>query len=68
MSSLHDRMPVILNPDDYALWLDGADVPAEALTRLFVPSTTDDWEAYAVSRSVNKATVDTPDLILPLTG
>lgn len=61
---IHDRMPVILRPEDEALWLDPATEPAE-LTSLLVPYPAEWMEAYAVSRAVNAPTVDAPECIEP---
>ena len=59
----HDRMPVILNPDDYERWLRAE--PEEAL-RLLGPCP-DAWlEAYPVSPRVNSPANDGPELIEPM--
>ncbi len=49
---LHDRMPVILGPDQYAAWLDPTRSEAE-LKEMFAPPPEDLLEAYPVSRRVN---------------
>lgn len=67
---LHDRMPVILAPDDFARWLaPGTDV--ETLQALLRP-----WpgeggaygplSVYAVSTAVNKVANEGPELLAPL--
>ena len=57
MKPLHHRMPVLLGPDDYDLWMsydsDMADVQA-----LIHPYEGDDLEVYPVSRQVNKPVND----------
>lgn len=59
----HDRMPVILDPDDYERWLRAE--PEDAL-RLLGPCP-DAWlEAYPVSPRVNSPANDDPELIEPL--
>ena len=63
---IHDRMPVILRPDDEAQWLDPSVKDASALLPLLVPYPADAMEAYAVSRSVNIPTFDDPGLIAPV--
>ena len=62
---IHDRMPVILRPEDEGLWLDRSVSDASALLPLLVPYPADVMEAYAVSRSVNAPTVDDPACITP---
>lgn len=50
---VHDRMPVILPPEDHALWLDPDVQEAEALGPLLKPYSAGEMQAYPVSRSVN---------------
>ncbi|HSH06919.1 MAG TPA: SOS response-associated peptidase [Burkholderiales bacterium] len=64
MQAIHDRMPVILAPRDYARWLDcraHADV-----ADLLVPCPAGAIRTYAVSTAVNRASTDLPELIEPL--
>ena len=63
---IHDRMPVILRPEDEALWLDPSVKEASALLPLLVPYPADVMEAYAVSRSVNAPMVDDAACITPV--
>jgi putative SOS response-associated peptidase YedK len=65
MASIHDRMPVILHPRDYARWLDPAPQTSENLQPLIKPFPADDMTAYAVSTLVNKVTNDMPELVVP---
>lgn len=51
---VHDRMPVILQPADYAAWL-GAQTKAEDLKALLKPLPEDLMERYRVSRSMSNA-------------
>ena len=62
-AQIHDRMPVILRPDDEALWLDPAVTDTRDLLSLLVPYPADAMEAYPVSRRVNVPTVDDAELI-----
>lgn len=53
MSSIHDRMPVILNPEDESSWLNPLIQDAYQIKHLLQPFK-DDWlEAYEVSEAVN---------------
>jgi len=63
---LHNRMPVILHPRDYELWLDVAVEDQARLQRLLKPFPSGEMEAYPVSRFVNKPQNDDPRCIEPL--
>jgi putative SOS response-associated peptidase YedK len=63
MAKIHDRMPVIIRPEDYAAWIDTklTDVPKiQAMAQPYPDRFT---EAYTVSRKVNSPQNDSPDLI-----
>jgi putative SOS response-associated peptidase YedK len=66
LQPLHNRMPVILHPHDYALWLDPEAQDIDALHRLLNPYPPGEMEAYPVSRYVNAPQNEGPDCILPL--
>lgn len=60
---VHDRMPVILAPENYARWLDVAEVdPADLLRPYDSPA----MHAYPVSTKVNSPKNDDRSLIEPL--
>lgn len=63
MQPLHDRMPVILPPEAYALWLDPALRDPEPLHALLAPYPADLMVAGPVSKAVNKVSNDGPSLI-----
>ena len=65
MSSVHDRMPVILTPDQEAVWLDPKASGADALSHIFEPCADSDIDMYAVSPKVNSAAKDLPEMIEP---
>ena len=63
---IHDRMPVILDPDDYRTWLDpGLHDPAE-LKPLLRPCPSEWMEYYPVSRRVGTPANDDPECVRPL--
>ncbi len=63
MQPIHNRMPVILDPRDYDLWLD-LDVPkSELLQQLFRPYSGEEMTMYPVGTQVNKANNDNPECI-----
>jgi putative SOS response-associated peptidase YedK len=65
LSFLHGRMPVILPPDAFDLWLDCAKVDAPTAAALLVPARDDLLEAYQVSPAVNRVANDSAALIAP---
>ena len=66
LRTIHDRMPVILEPADYALWLDSRLREPERLRALLRPQPGDDFELRAVSLRVNRPDHDDPACIAPL--
>lgn len=67
LEPIHDRMPVILPPEDYNTWLDPELQTASQLQSLLCPYPADQMIAYPVSRAVNRTSFDDPDCIQPLT-
>ena len=65
VAPIHDRMPVILLPDDFDRWLD-AETSAELARELLRPYDPDLMKGYAVSRTVNNVRNDTEECIAPL--
>jgi putative SOS response-associated peptidase YedK len=65
VGGIHNRMPVILPPEDYELWLDPDFEEKEALTSFLRPYPSDVIEAYPVSRRVNSPSNNAPDCIEP---
>jgi putative SOS response-associated peptidase YedK len=65
LAAIHDRMPVIVPPEAFDLWLDCRAVDATTAAALFVPASDALLESYEVSTTVNRATNDSPDLLAP---
>jgi len=65
MDEIHHRMPVILHPEDYGMWLDPDFDEKEPLTSLLKPYPSDTMEAYTVSRRVNKPSNNEPSVVEP---
>ncbi|MGD0383531.1 MAG: SOS response-associated peptidase [Thermoguttaceae bacterium] len=63
---IHDRMPVILPPEAYEVWLDPAVKNINAIAALLVPFSSPEMEAYPVNTLVNKASRDGPECVEPL--
>ena len=66
LKEIHDRMPVILDPQDYDQWLDPAVRKAELLQPLLRPYPQKDMTAYAVTLRVNDPAHDDAGCIAPL--
>jgi putative SOS response-associated peptidase YedK len=64
MASLHDRMPVLLDPRDWALWLDPGLTDVGELHGLLGPAPDGRLEAYPVRRLVNSVRNNGPELIV----
>ena len=65
MAPIHDRMPVILRPRDYAEWLDASPRAPESLIPLLKPFPADEMSAYPVSTLVNSPANDRAELVVP---
>ena len=61
MAELHDRMPVILRPENSADWLRGKELPS-----LAEPFPAADMARLPVSKKVNSPKYDTPDCLTPI--
>jgi len=61
--ALHDRMPVILEPEAFERWLDATNEDPALLQDLLDPFDDDALEAYPVSREVGSPAIDRPELI-----
>ena len=67
LAALHDRMPVIVQPDGFDFWLDSK-VDGETASAMIAPARDDLVEVYEVSPAVNRHANDSPDLIKPVTA
>jgi putative SOS response-associated peptidase YedK len=65
LRAIHHRMPVILAPESYDLWLDPKTPGAEAQA-LLGPAPSEWFTAYRVSPKINSPANDDPALIEPL--
>ena len=66
MAELHDRMPAIIAPDDYATWLGETDPDPNAARALLRPYPADEMAAWPIDPRVGNWRNDDPALILPL--
>jgi len=63
MEPIHNRMPVIIEPKNYDLWLDPEVKNPELLQPLLHPYPTEQMTTHPVSTLVNKASNDTAECI-----
>ncbi len=66
VAKLHNRMPVILSPEDYARWIDPAERAPAALQALLAPFPAEKMAHYPVSTLVNNPRNDLPECTVPL--
>lgn len=68
MGDIHDRMPVILRPEDEALWLDRTVTDPEPVRHLLVPYPSMQMRAYSVSARVGNVRNNDAELIEEISG
>jgi len=66
LQPIHDRMPVILQPQDYETWLDPDLQNPDQLQSLLQPLPPRTIESYPVSSQVNVPSRDSPDCMAPV--
>jgi len=66
LGRIHDRMPLLVEPERYSQWLDPEVSGAEDLRGLLVPAAPGRLEAYPVSTRVNNVKNNGPDLVEPV--
>jgi putative SOS response-associated peptidase YedK len=68
LSTAHDRMPVILRPETYDLWLEDDERLQELRKELLRPYPASEMTAYPVSASVNSPQHQGEELVRPIQG
>ena len=66
MKEIHDRMPVILTPEDEKVWLNPGTKDLSHLNQLLKPLSEELMEAHEVSQLVNSPKNNSPHLIQPI--
>jgi putative SOS response-associated peptidase YedK len=66
LAAIHDRMPALLGPEALAAWLDPRESDASKLVPLLGPGEAATIEARPVSRAVNDARREGPELVEPV--
>jgi putative SOS response-associated peptidase YedK len=65
-SAVHDRMPVILDPDSFDLWLDPGMTKVEAVSDLLRPCDARLMRCYPVSTRINRVANDDAECSAPV--
>jgi putative SOS response-associated peptidase YedK len=65
MSAIHDRMPVILEPEDFDTWLDSDAHDLKEAGRLLQPAADEVLEFFEIGPGINKVANDSIDLQAP---
>ena len=65
-SAVHDRMPVILDPDNYDLWLDPGMTNVEAVSEMLKPFDARLMRCYPVSTRINYVANDDEECSAPV--
>jgi putative SOS response-associated peptidase YedK len=66
VGKVHARMPVILHPDDYPLWLATGEKRPDELQHILTAYPAEEMITYPVSTSVNSPANELPENIIPL--
>ncbi|QLE55010.1 SOS response-associated peptidase [Nostoc sp. TCL26-01] len=66
LQPIHDRMPVILAPQDYDLWLNPQEQNPQVLQNLLSPYPASAMIAHPVSTIVNSPKHNSPECIIPI--
>ena len=66
IQKIHNRMPVILAPQNYEVWLDPAVQETDTLHALLKPYPAENMEAYPISKMVNNPRFDSPQCVEPV--
>ena len=65
LGRIHDRMPMLVEPERFAAWLDPALTQPDEVRSLLVPAAEGRLTSHPVSTAVNKVTNNGPELVKP---
>lgn len=68
METIHNRMPVIVHPEDFDFWLDPDLQDGRHVQHLLRPYEDEAMDAYAVSTVVNNPRNESPECVEPVTS
>ena len=67
VADMHDRMPVIVPPDKYEVWLDPDVNDFETIRDILKPYDANRMRKYPVSRKLNNSKIDDAESASPIT-
>ena len=67
VAKIHDRMPVIIAPEDYAQWLDPGASDMTSIAGMLEPYPAEFMRGYPIATRVNNVKNEGPDLLEPST-
>jgi putative SOS response-associated peptidase YedK len=65
-ATVHDRMPVILDPDSYDVWLDPGMTNVQGISEFLKPYDADRMRCYPVSTRINPVANDDEECSRPV--
>jgi putative SOS response-associated peptidase YedK len=65
MAEVHHRAPVMVQPEQFDLWLDCANVDEQTAAALIAPAPEGAMEVYEISPAVNRVANDSAELLAP---
>jgi len=65
MRPIHDRMPVIVRPEDYRRWIEPGQREAQEMLPMLGTYPAGEMEAFAVGTKVNSPAIDSPECMEP---
>lgn len=66
LAPIHDRMPVVVEPEDWATWLAGSDTPREEVESMLAPAAPGLLSIVEVATTVNSIRNNGPTLVVPV--
>lgn len=66
MQPIHDRMPVMLERDNWAVWLNPKPINIQELHALMEPPASQNMQAFPISTAVNRVANEGPELLKPI--
>ena len=66
LARIHDRMPAVISPHDWDLWLDRSVTDPAALRHLLAPADPRQFDMFEVSTAVNSVRNNSGELVTPI--
>ena len=66
LARIHDRMPAVLSPHDWDLWLDRSVTDPASLRHLLAPADPRQFDMFEVSSAVNSVRNNSGELVVPV--